>query len=91
MNPFKKSDWNDFWEQVEYDWDTEDFKYYHRRHNHNIILKYFPVWPILVQSSALIFNNNKYTKLKKGKKMFNLGQSWALIFSKKKNYQTLKS
>ena len=27
VNPFKESDWANFWEQVEYDWDTEDFKY----------------------------------------------------------------
>merc|ERR1711935_1120640 len=28
VDPFKETDWADFWEQVEYDWDTEDFKYY---------------------------------------------------------------
>ena len=22
VNPFKETDWNDFWAQVEYDWDT---------------------------------------------------------------------
>jgi len=26
VNPFKETDWNDFWAQLEYDWDTEDFK-----------------------------------------------------------------
>ena len=30
VNPFIEEDWVKFWEQVEYDWDTEDFKYARR-------------------------------------------------------------
>ena len=51
----------------------------------HIILKYFPVWPILVQSSVLIFNNNKNSKKKKNCSILS-----ADLYPPK-NYQTLNT